>query len=181
MGFLLAASRIYLPRSIQKIRLNELFRATADAFQRPDPKLKGYSLDQFLTKYALFTKENAEKSIQQGTEYEVKERLYYNTCRIGESIREQLKIHTLKEVIQACEVIYKALKIEFRGDLQGQINIRSCFFSSFYSSDVCHIISSLDEGLVAGLSGGLRLEFSQRITGGNRCCRAQLLAEGSPL
>jgi len=181
MGFLLAMSRIYLPRSIRKSRLSELFRATADAFQRQAPQLEGYSLDQYLTKYALFTAENAERTIRQGNEYEVKERLYYGARRIGQNIREELKVQTLEEVMQACEVIYKALKIEFHGDLQGQIDIRSCFFSSFYSSDVCRIVSSLDEGLVAGLSGCLRMEFSQRITEGNKCCRARLLAAGSSL
>jgi hypothetical protein len=181
MGFLLAVSRIYLPRSVQKSRLSELFRATADAFQRQAPQLKGYSLDQYLTKYALFTAENAEGSIRQGNEHEVKERLYCNACQIGKNLREELKIQTLEEVMQACEVVYKALKIEFHGDLQGQVHIRSCFFSSFYSGDVCRIISSLDEGLVAGLSGGLKLEFFQRITEGNRCCRAHLLAAGSSL
>lgn len=180
MSFLLAVSRIYLPRSIQKSRLSELFWATADAFRGLAPQLKGYSLDQYLTKYALFTMENAERIIRQGHEYEAKERLYCNVRQIGQNIREELKIQTLEEVMRACEVIYKALKIEFRGDLQGHICIDSCFFSSFYSSDVCRIISSLDEGLIAGLSGGHRLEFSQRITEGNRCCRAHLMEIGSP-
>ena len=180
MGFLLTISQIYLPPFIQKNRLNELFRATADAFQGQAPQLKGYSLDQYLTKYALFTMENTERLIKQGSEYEAKERLYCNARRIGQNIREELKIQTLEEVMRACEVIYKALKIEFRGDLQGHICIHSCFFSSFYSSDVCRIISSLDEGLIAGLSGGHRLEFSQRITEGSRCCRAHLMEIGSP-
>jgi hypothetical protein len=181
MGFLLAISRIYLPRSIRKSRLSKLFQATADAFQCQTPYFRGYTFNQFLTQYALFTRENAERSIRQSNEYEVKERLYNNARQIGQNIRKELKIQTLEEIMQACEVIYKALKIEFRGDAQGQIHIRSCFFSSFYSSDVCRIISSLDEGLVAGLSGGLSLEFTQRITESKECCRAHLLSAGSSL
>ena len=179
MSFLLAVSRIYLPRSIRKSRLSELFRATANAFQCQAPKMKECSLDQYLTKYAFFTAENAAESIQHGSEYEVKERLYLNARQIGKNIREELKIKTFEEVIQACEVVYKALKIEFRGNLEGQICIPSCLFSSFYSSAVCRIISSLDEGLIAGLSGDLRLKFSQRITEGNKCCKAHLSAAGS--
>jgi hypothetical protein len=181
MGLLLALSQIYMPGSIRKSRLNELFRATADAFQRQAPHLVEYSLNQCLTKYALFTAENAEESIRQGNESEVKERLYYGARRIGQNIREQLNVQTLEEVMQACEVIYKALKIEFRGDSLGQIRIRSCFFSAFYSSDVCRIISSLDEGLVAGLSGDLKLKFSQRITEGMKCCQAHIITAGSSL
>ena len=181
MGILLTISRIYLPRFIRKNRLNELFNATADAFKRQAPQLEGYSLNQYLKKYALFSLENTEGSIKLGNEHEVQERLYYNAYRIGKNIRAELKVQTLEEVMQACEVIYKALKIEFRGDSQGQIYIRSCFFSSFYSSDVCRIISSLDEGLVAGLSGGLKLDFYQRITEGSKCCRARLMAAESSL
>ena len=180
MGILLTASRFHLPRSIQKSRLIELFRATADAFQRPSPRLSGYSLGQRLTIYALFTTVNAEGSIRRGDEYQVKECLYRNARQIGEKIRAQLKIQSLEEVMEACEVIYKALKIEFHGDSRGQICIRNCFFSSYYSPDVCRVISSLDEGLLAGLSGGLRLKFSRRITEGGECCRAQLLPAGRP-
>jgi len=181
MGVLLIVSQIYLPPFIKKSRLTELFRATADAFQCQVPRLNGYALDQCLTKYALFTAENAERTIRQSNEGEVKEHLYLNARQIGQNIREKLKLQTLEEIMQACEVIYKALKIEFHGDLQGQIQIRNCFFSTFYSSNVCRIISSLDEGLVAGLSGGCGLEFSQRITEGNKCCLAHLLAAGSSL
>jgi hypothetical protein len=180
MGILLTASRLYLPRSIQKSRLIELFRATADAFQRPSPRLRGYSLDQRLTIYALFTAVNVEGSIRRGDEYQVKGCLYRNARQIGEKIRAQLKIQSLEEVMEACEVIYKALKIEFHGDSQGQICIPNCFFSSYYSPDVCRVISSLDEGLLTGLSGGLRLKFSRRITEGGECCRAQLLPAGRP-
>lgn len=179
MRFLLVLSRIYLPQSIQKSKLSELFRATADAFQSQAPELKGYSLKQCLIEYALFTAEHAEESIRRGNANQVKERLYSGARQIGQNIRERLKIRTTEEFMRACKFIYKALKIEFRGDVNGQIYIPSCFFSSFYSSTVCDIISSLDEGLLAGLSGGLRLKFSQRITEGNKCCRAYLLAPGS--
>jgi hypothetical protein len=115
------------------------------------------------------------------TGYQAWERIRSNALRIGENIREQLKIRTLKEALQACEVIYNALKIEFRWNLQSRIDIRRCFFSSIYSGEVCRIISSLDQGLLAGLSGGLRLEFSHRITEGESCCRAHLMPEGSSL
>jgi hypothetical protein len=179
VGFLLMVSRIYLPRSVRKRKLSDLFHATADAFQCEPPSLKSYSLDGYLTEYAQFTREHAELSIRYGNEHEVKERLCQNALRIGEDLREELKIRTLREAMQACEVIYKALKIEFHGDLQGKIHIRRCFFSSFYSGEVCRIISSLDEGLLAGLSGELALEFSQRITEGSKCCTAHLLASGS--
>ncbi|MDD5190764.1 MAG: hypothetical protein PHE50_06965, partial [Dehalococcoidales bacterium] len=92
----------------------------------------------------------------------------------------ELHVRTMDEVMQACGVVYKALKIDFRGSAGGQITIGSCFFSSFYTAHVCSIISSLDEGLIAGLSGGSRLEFEQRITEGKPCCKARLLPQERP-
>ena len=181
MGLLLAVSRIYLPRSVRVSRLLELFEATADAFRRQTPFLDDMPFNRFLTEYALFTRDNAEKSIREGSEQEVRERLYSNALRIGRSLRKELGVRTQAEAMQACEVVYKAIKIEFHGDAEGLISIPRCFFSSFYSSQVCRVISGLDEGIIEGLSGGLKLDFSQRITEGHRCCVARLSAAGSPL
>jgi hypothetical protein len=181
MGLLLTVSRLYLPRLIRKNRLGQLFGATADAFQYQAPELNGLSMNKRLEIFARFTAERAEAVILQGKGSEVKERLYHNAYIIGQNIRKEFNLLNLNEVIRACGVIYKALEIDFRGNLQGQINIPRCFFSSFYSPKVCHIISGLDEGLIAGLSGGLKLEFSQRITEGKDCCRARLLGAGSAI
>ena len=80
--------------------------------------------------------------------------------------------------MQMGELIYKVLKIEFQGEPRGNIVIKRCFFSAYYSRSVCQLISSLDEGLLTGLSGGGKLIFSQRITEGHECCRAYLDAPG---
>jgi hypothetical protein len=177
MGLLLSLSSVYLPGSIRSKKLDQLFTATADAFQVPPLPLKGYSHDECLEKYARFTAGNAAEVIKRGEVQQVKERLHCNAGRIGRDLRRELGVVTMEELMQACRVIYKALKIEFQGDSCGQVQIRSCFFSSFYSPEVCSLISSLDEGLLSGLSGGLKLEFSRRITEGNACCTAQLQAE----
>jgi hypothetical protein len=180
VGLILAVSRMYLPQPIRNDRLGKLFLVTADAFQSLAPSFRGYSYHEMLDRYAHFTREKAEESIRRGNEDEVKERLYFNARRIGQNIRRELGVRTLAEVMQACRVIYRALKIEFRGDSQGQVYIPTCFFSSYYSSEVCRLISSLDQGLVAGLSGDLRMEFTQRITEGAECCRANLQQTGIP-
>jgi hypothetical protein len=174
MGLALIAARLYLPKAPRKRKLEELFRAAADAFNCPVPHLGDCSTEEMLEKFAVFTRENAITAIQNGTTSELKERLYFQAQLIGRNLREELKIRTFRETMMACQLIYKALKIEFRGDSQGQIRINRCYFSRYYSGKVCRIISSLDEGLAAGLSGGLKLEFTQRITEGSACCRAQL-------
>ena len=164
----------YVPMFIKKQKMSELFQLTADAFQCEVPDLIGLSCQELLLKYALFTKEQAEIYVQCGYDLTpIKNRLYQNAYQLGKSIKKSLNITTPEEVMVASRIIYSILSIDFQGDLQGTIMIRQCFFSKFYSSDVCQIISSLDEGLAAGLSNG-KLEFNQRITDGNNCCKAYL-------
>jgi hypothetical protein len=177
MGVALTISRIYIPPFIKQKKLGELFVITADAFQSPPPSTKGLSFKECLTQYALFTRENAEKSFRSGDQSEVKKRLYRNALGLGQKIKGDFHIDTPEETMLMAKIIYKILGIKFQGDRQGKVTIPQCFFSNYYSGSVCEIISGLDQGLLAGLSGGSRLVFSQRITGGNTCCKAQLYPE----
>lgn len=161
-----------LPEFMKKKKLNELFCLTADAFQSELPDLKGLSFAEYLLKYALFTKEQAERYLQSGYLFEeVKYRLYQNSCIFGQSLRKSLRIVTWEEAVTALKAIYKLMGIDFQYDRQGEVIIKQCFFSKYYSGEVCKLVSSLDEGLAAGLSGGGRLRFQQRITEGGSCCQ----------
>jgi hypothetical protein len=159
---------------IKKQKIRELFQLTADAFQCEVPDLTGLSWQALLLKYALFTKEQAERTVQNNFDLDpIKNRLYKNAYKLGKRIRKSLNITASEEVMLVSRIIYSILAIDFEGDLQGNIMIRQCFFSKFYSSEVCQIISSLDEGLAAGLANG-KLKFKQRITEGHSCCKAHL-------
>lgn len=179
MGILLALAGLHLPGSVRRRRLDELFRATAEAFECKTPRAEGRSIDKRLRQYAAFTAANADRAIAEGREVEVKERLHHGARLMGLGIREELRIRTPEDAMRACEIIYRALHVDLHAGRSGDITIRSCFFSSFYSGRVCGVIAGLDEGLVSGLSGGLRLEFSQRITDGGRCCLAHVVTERS--
>lgn len=169
---LLKIMQLYIPQFIKKKKLKELFCLTADAFQSEMPDLRGLSFAECLSKYALFTKEQAESYLQSGRPLEeIKHQLYQNSCIFGQSLRKSLYIVTWEEAVTVLKIIYKLMGIEFQCDMQGEIIIRQCFFSKYYSSEVCSLISSLDEGLAAGLSGGGRLCFDQRITEGSNCCK----------
>ncbi|ATW23567.1 hypothetical protein [Candidatus Formimonas warabiya] len=169
---LLKIIQFYMPEFIKKKKLNELFRLTADAFQSELPELQGFSFAACLTKYALFTKEQAERYVQSGCPLEeVKHRLYQNSWIFGQKLRKSLQIGTWEEAVTALKAIYKVIGIDFQYDRQGEIIIKQCFFSKYYSGEVCSLVSSLDEGLAAGLSGGGRLCFYQRITEGGSCCK----------
>jgi hypothetical protein len=180
MGLILDLAGIYVPQFMRKRQLERLFEATAGAFAVASPSVWGLSYDDSLKEYARFTREQARKTIQQGNELKVQSSLFQNACRIGRQFRADFKINTAEDVMRAGALVYRLLKIDFQAESGGAIVIKRCFFSAYYSGDVCRLISSLDEGLFYGLSGGGRLNFTQRITEGNTCCRARLLAPGSP-
>jgi hypothetical protein len=173
MGLLLAVSTLYVPQFIRKQKLEMLFKATADAFQFTVPSTRGISFDDSLKLYAQFTREHAENSIRYSKESEIQPRLFQNANRIGRQFKADFKVNS-GDVMQMGSLIYRILKIDFRGEPGGNIVIRSCFFSTYYSGKVCRLISSLDEGLLVGLAGGGKLKFYQRITEGDKCCRACL-------
>ncbi|MBN1856548.1 MAG: hypothetical protein JW846_06330 [Dehalococcoidia bacterium] len=154
-----------------------LFNATADAFHMTPPSTRGKSCAECLRLYALFTREQADSAILHGKQAEVQSRLFQNAYHMGEQFRRDFKV-TTTDVMRMGSLIYKMLQIDFEGKPDGNILIHRCFFSAYYSSEVCRLISSLDEGLLTGLAGGGSLAFKQRITEGHECCRAYLQNDG---
>lgn len=172
---LLKIMQLYIPNFIKKKKLKELFSLTADAFQSELPELQGLSFVECLSKYASFTKEQAESYLQSERSIEeVKHRLFQNSSLFGQNFRKVLHIATLEEAVTALKVIYKLIGIDFQCDSKGEFIIKQCFFSKYYSGEICKLISSLDEGLAAGLSGGGKLCFHQRITEGDICCKGYI-------
>jgi len=170
--------RIYVPSSAKRKKLQELSRLTSEAFLREAPEMSGLSYSEALARYASFTRDSSVKAIESGQDLDaLKKRLFQNACILGERLRRMLKPRNLKDVMIISRVLYRTLGIDFQGSREGEAVIRSCFFSSYYSGQICRIISSLDEGLAAGLSGGGRLSFEQRMTEGNDCCLARLCFE----
>lgn len=164
--------QLYVPESIKRKKLKELFRLTADALQTEMPELRGSTFRACLREYAVFTKEQAERCLKSGSPLEeVKHRLYQNSFLFGKSLRKELHIITWKESVTALKTIYKLIGIDFQYDGQGEFIIKQCLYSKYYTAEVCMLISSMDGGLAAGLSDGGKLCFQQRITEGSSCCR----------
>lgn len=181
MSVLLGLAQLYLPPSVKRKRLKQLFSLTADAFGSNAPDIEGFSLDEILERYARFTREEAEKSIERPEKRkEVRERLYQNAFAMGSDLRRVYRIRSRRDALQMGRIIYKVLKTDFHGDGACGIVIKRCFFSNYYSAEVCDLISAIDEGMMAGLTSGLRLRFIERITDGNECCKAFLgIEEGA--
>lgn len=176
---LITIMQLYIPEFIKRKKLKDLFRLTADSFGVELPKLKGLSYNDCLSKYALFTKEQAEVYLKSGLPLEeVKRRLYQNSLVFGKKLRKSLHITAWEDTVKALEVIYMLIGIDLKYGRRGEIIVRKCSFSKHYSGEVCRLISSLDEGLAEGLSDGGRLYFNQRITEDSCCCKGYFLKGG---
>ena len=175
MNILLRILPPNLPRFVRKEILAELFEATADAFGCPAPVYDHLPYDECLRTYALFTREQAEKALQAGRDIPaIKTQLYQNAYSLSGKLRKWFAVDTMEEVMKLGQILYRAIGIEIRGDNQGDVTVKRCYFSQFYSGSVCDLISALDDGVFSGLSGGGRLAFSERLTEGRECCRAKL-------
>ena len=174
MNLRLKLARLYIPLWIRKKKMKELFTLTSQAFGSREPRLKGLSQGEILRKYALFTKENTEKFLSEEKNIKIiQDLLYKKAFQIGCKFRKSLRISSPEEFMSAARLLYQLIGIDFQGKITGQITIRECYFSHIYSKDTCQLISSLDEGILSGLSGERgKLEFSDRLTSGAECCRA---------
>ena len=175
MNLLLEILPHNLPGFVREEILSELFEATADAFECPAPAVDHLSYDEYLRSYALFTTEQAEQALQAGRDIPaIKSQLYQNAYRLGRKLRGWLGVDEMGEVMELGQILYRAIGVEIEGDAQGDVTVKRCYFSQFYSGRVCDLISALDDGVFSGLSGGGKLVFSERITEGKACCRAKL-------
>lgn len=173
MSLLVSALQIYTPDYVKKRALMQLFSYTATAFEAKVPPISGLDWQESLAKYARFTQTLAEQRLRDGREVEaVAQRLYRNAVAMGRLNGKWLRLGTVADVMAVGRVLYRILATDFRGDARGEVVINRCYFSRFYSYEVCRLMSAMDRGLFAGLSNGGELTFSSRITEGQPCCRA---------
>jgi hypothetical protein len=182
MNLLLSRLLTHQPALVKRQALVQLFRATAAAFQADMPRLSGLSREQCLLAYARFTAERADEALRQGDDLPgVQARLYENAYRLGRLPGRLLRVQGVGDTMVLGRFLYGILDIDFDGSSSdGEITIGRCYFSDFYSPEVCRVMSAMDRGLLAGLAGGGELAFSQRITEGHTCCRARFTLASKP-
>ena len=165
----------HVPTVGRRAALRALFATTAAGFGCPVPPLDGLDADALLRRYARFTRDQAEAALRDGRDLPaLHDRLERGAHALGGRLRAGLYLRTTEDAMAAARMLYGLLDIDLRGTRDGQITIRRCSFSDVYSVEVCRLVGALDSGLLAGLSGGDRLEFTQRITEGAPCCLARL-------
>ena len=167
-----------VPAFFKKRELARLLRIVSTAFDSEVPQTSGLSYSGLLTLFAEFTAAQVDNAMKRGENLDsIRSRMYRGAFEIGDRLRRQWRITNRSRVMDMGRMMYKFLGIEFRGTPEGGIDITKCMFAGHYSPETCRIISSLDEGVMAGLSGGGTLVFSQRITEGFESCKAKLLTK----
>ena len=180
MNLRLVVLHLYVPPSVRRSALEEVLRITADAFGCGVPPLSPMSHQERLRQYAAFTRNRAIEVTSAGRDPSaLAGRLWRNAHGLGSMLRHRLRIRTTQEALAAARVIYRILDIDFHGTGRGDVVIGRCSFSAIYPPEVCRIMSALDAGLLAGLTGGGRLAFSARITEGHARCLATLAWDGA--
>ncbi|HKE98385.1 MAG TPA: AMP-binding protein [Actinomycetes bacterium] len=180
MSLTLRLMEHHVPAVARRAALRALFATTAEAFGAPVPPLAGLSADELLRRYARFTREQAEGALRGGRDLPaLQARLEWGARALGSRLRTRLRIRTTQEALVAARVVYRLLDIDFDGTAHGEVTVRHCSFSAFYRPEVCRLVGALDEGLLAGLTGGHRLAFTQRITEGAPVCLARLLPQST--
>ncbi len=173
MALLVSALEFYMPEYVKQKALTQLFSATAAAFEAEVPPLVGLGSAACRAKYAQFTRTLAEQRLRDGRELEaVAQRLYRHAAAMTQQYSRWLRPRTVADVMAIGRVLYRMLDTDFQGDARGEVVISRCYFSQFFSSEVCRLMSAMDRGLFAGLSNGGELIFTCRITEGQPCCRA---------
>jgi hypothetical protein len=165
----------HVPAVVRRAALRALFATTAAGFGCPVPPLEGLDADGLLRCYAEFTRDQAEATLRDGRDLpELHDRLERGAHARGARLRAGLHLRTTEASMATARMVYGLLDIDLQGTRDGEITVRRCPFSEVYSAEVCRLVSALDAGLLAGLSGGDHLEFTQRITEGAPCCLARL-------
>lgn len=174
MNLRLALAERFLPLPFRKRELLSLFELTAEAFEAPLPALKGKTFDEMLGAYARWTNEQAARTAEdESRAAAARARLRDLAFAYGGRIRKRLGLRTRRQAARAGRLLYRLIRIDFQETEAGEILVRRCYFSRIYAPQTCALMAGLDEGILAGLSGGGRLEFSSRITENDLACRGR--------
>ncbi|MGZ4110684.1 MAG: hypothetical protein ACXVP7_13490, partial [Actinomycetota bacterium] len=104
--------------------------------------------------------------------------LHSNMERLGRRVRLALGVRTTADALDVAHRLYGLIGIELTGGDRGQVVVSRCAFAARYSPDVCRVMSASDAGMLAGLTDGGRLTFTERITTGSAACLATLATGG---
>ena len=173
-GFRVTVARLVLLTARRK-EIERLFARTAAAFGCQVPAPTGFGANRRLREYARFTRKQAETAMESGADLPALEQHLFNaSLGLGSEYRLRFGIRSGSDAMAAARLIYSALGIDLKGDSHGNVTVRRCAFASAYTPRICRLMSSMDKGLLAGLTHGGELQFLQRLTDGAPACLARV-------
>ncbi len=157
------------------IELHVLLRETAKAFGVEPPRAHRLSAADLLELYARFTAAEARRALADGEDKKLLyRRLYRRFRRLGTRVRKLFRPKHKQDCLAIVTLLYHNIGITISEPAPKEFEVSNCYFSSFYTPEVCGVISAIDSGIFAGVYGGGRLKFDERITAGREVCRAKL-------
>ena len=154
-----------MPGFLRAACIQRLARLTSAAFGLDPRRIRR------LDRYAAFTAEQAEAAMNAGTgTRDIEGRLFGRARELGSRLRFWLGVRKDDEAMAVARALYRVIGVDFEAGDSGRFAVSRCFFSSCYSASACRLISSLDAGLLCGLSGRREMVFTRRMTEGARLC-----------
>ena len=180
MSLRLRALELHLPGWVARSALRRLFGETASAFGCQPEDVRGLGRRELLERYVGFSAACAERALTRDGDLEaVSRRMRRNAFAMGASLRRRLGVRSRSDEVRAARIAYRMIGIDLRADERGRVVVVRCAFAERYSPAVCRVMSSLDAGLISGLTRGGALAFSERITEGGPRCLARISWEGT--
>lgn len=154
------------PGFFASFELQVLMRITAKAYDVPAKVIWYKPYKNALQEYGAFTVRCMRERKAD------KRRLYKTAYAAGNRLRRLTGFRERKDIESLVFYLYRNIGITMKGDIPGELLISECYFAGIYRPYECRIMSMVDSGMIAGISGGGRLTFSNRITEGCENCRA---------
>jgi ferredoxin len=173
MSVRLAALERWTPDALSRRLLDELTGRVAEAFGVTPPEWPSRNMEARLEEFARFTA-TAAGCTRETTAGATAGRLRLAACGLGADLRRPLGVRSPDEARRALQLLYRELGIALRAGADGTVTVSRCRFSRHYSPGACRLMCAVDEGIAAGLTGGWRLSFDDRLTEGAAACRGRL-------
>lgn len=153
----------------RRIELQQLMNLTARAFGEPGERVWTLPPARGLEAYARYTAAH----LRGGADAALLSRMRREAFLVGKRLRRLFRVRTQARAERLVFQLYDNIGIDMSGSIPGGITVRRCYFCKHYSPAVCLAASALDEGIISGIAGDGTLVFSQRLTEGFDCCKAQ--------
>lgn len=153
----------------RRIELQLLMNLTARAFRQPPRRTWTRSNDEALRIYAEYTRRHLQDST---ADAHLLQRMNSEAYSMGCRLRRLFRLKKDGDVNRFIALLYHNIGIDIATPAPHQLCFSRCFFSRYYTPEMCLAASALDDGIIRGLTGCRHLAFSQRITEGFTCCLA---------